>query len=110
MGVLTVIQCHIRHQRVQRNLIGNALKASAWIIGAATLLAAPIAAAVSQPAANDDSPIIHPLLAQAAPTVSEQLPNGVYLFGEQPLPDRGSADRDDPLSLLHRVRAGLLHP
>lgn len=89
MGVLTVIRGHIHHQRVQRKLfIKNTLKAGAWIIGTATLLAAPIAAAVSQPIADSASPLIHPLLAQAAPTVSEQLPNGVYLFGEKPLPDQ----------------------
>ena len=37
---------------------------------------------------KSDAAVIHPLLAQSAPTVSNSLANGIYLFGEQPLPDQ----------------------
>ena len=89
MQVLSVIQRHIHHQHNQRR-VKSALHTGALLMGAATLLAAQVAQArmVIQPVTEADAAVVHPLLAQTAPAVSEHLSNGVYLFGEQPLPDQ----------------------
>ena len=89
MQVSSVIQRHIRQQHNQKHL-KSALHMGALLMGAATLLATHAAQArmIIQPSAETDAAVIHPLLAQAAPAVSERLSNGVYLFGEQPLPNQ----------------------
>ncbi|MBE9069205.1 hypothetical protein IQ260_21400 [Leptolyngbya cf. ectocarpi LEGE 11479] len=87
MGVLAVIQRHFCHHNIQQQTISNVLRTGAWLMGTATLLTAQTASAFPQPS-TADAPLIHPLLAQTAPAVSESLTNGVYLFGEQPLPDQ----------------------
>ncbi|EKV01475.1 hypothetical protein Lepto7375DRAFT_3646 [Leptolyngbya sp. PCC 7375] len=90
MQVLTVIQRHIRQQRIQKQICGHTLRTGALLVGTATLLAAHAANArmSMQPSLEVDTEVIHPLLAQAAPSVSTPLSNGIYLFGEQPLPDQ----------------------
>ncbi|MEM7066830.1 MAG: hypothetical protein AAF572_27160 [Cyanobacteria bacterium P01_B01_bin.77] len=88
MGVLAIIQRHICHHNIQQQAISNVLRTAALLIGTATFFTAQTAGAFPQPSTADDAPLIHPLLAQAVPAVSENLTNGVYLFGEQPLPDQ----------------------
>lgn len=84
MEVLAGIQRHIH----QHSFIRNILRSGALLIGTATLLATQTARAIPQPSLESETTVIHPLLAQAAPPVSEQLTNGIYLFGEKPLPDQ----------------------
>lgn len=88
MGVLAVIQHYICHQRTQLRLMSHVLRAGALLMGTATLLTAQTAGAFPQPSLPSDTPLIHPLLAQTDPGASELLSNGVYLFGEKPLPDQ----------------------
>ena len=89
MQVLAVIQRHIRQQYVQAQA-SYLLYVGALAIGAATLLVTHTAQArmTMSSSAENNAVVIHPLLAQAAPAVSEHLSNGVYLFGEKPLPDQ----------------------
>ncbi|MGD1858198.1 MAG: hypothetical protein ACFB2W_28510 [Leptolyngbyaceae cyanobacterium] len=87
MQVLAVIQ-HLIHQRRPQNTVRSILRSGALLLGTATLLATPIARAVPQPSIESEAPVIHPLLAQTSSTATERLANGVYLFGEKPLPDQ----------------------
>lgn len=89
MQVLAVIQRHIRQQHEQRP-VSHVLHTGALAISAAILLVTHAAQArmVIQSSPQTDVAVIHPLLAQTAPAVSEHLSNGVYLFGEKPLPDQ----------------------
>ncbi|NEQ50384.1 MAG: hypothetical protein F6K11_09665 [Leptolyngbya sp. SIO3F4] len=83
MQGLAGIQRHI-----QNNFIQNILRSGALLIGTATILAAQAVQATPLLSAESEPVIIHPLLAQSAPPVSDRLANGVYLFGEKPLPDQ----------------------
>ncbi|MEM1252040.1 MAG: hypothetical protein AAGI69_06370 [Cyanobacteria bacterium P01_H01_bin.21] len=87
MQVLSVIQRHIQQQHNQKP-VKSALHTGALLMGTATLLAAQAAQArmVIQPSTETDAAVIHPLLAQAA--VAEHLSDGIYLFGEEPLPEQ----------------------
>ncbi|MEO0353126.1 MAG: hypothetical protein AAF282_24065 [Cyanobacteria bacterium P01_A01_bin.15] len=89
MEVPAVIQRHI-HQQVSQKCLGErVIKTGALLLGAVTLLAAQaVQASIGTQRASSDAVTVHPLLAQSAPAVSEQLANGVYLFGEKPLPDQ----------------------
>ena len=86
MQVLEVIQRYSR-QQLSQTAIKHFLCLGTLVVGAATFLAAPAHARI-QTALKSDAAVIHPLLAQSAPTVSNSLANGIYLFGEQPLPDQ----------------------
>lgn len=86
MQVLAVIQRHIRQKCHQSQVVKHILRSGALLMGTATLLTAQTARAVPV-SVESDTAIIRPLLAQA-PTVSERLTDGVYLFGEKPLPDQ----------------------
>ncbi len=86
MQVLAGIQRHIRQQ--QSHVVHRILRSGALLVGTATLLMAQAARAMPEASVESDIAIIHPLLAQAAPTTSEYLTDGVYLFGEKPLPDQ----------------------
>ncbi|MEM8614495.1 MAG: hypothetical protein AAGF93_20965 [Cyanobacteria bacterium P01_H01_bin.105] len=91
MQVFAIIQRHIHHQRIQTKMIESTLRAGALLTGAVMLLATHAAHArmVMQSSSEADTAVIHPLLAQAAPSVPATLSNdGIYLFGEQPLPDQ----------------------
>ena len=91
MQVLAVVQRHIHQQRVQKKVIGSILRSGALLMGVTTLLAAHTAHArmLMSPASEAGTALIHPLLAQAVPTVSAPpSDDGIYLFGEQPLPDQ----------------------
>ena len=87
MQVLAVIQRHI-HQQYVKTQASYLLHMGALVIGAATLLVTHTAQAGMTISSSADAVVIHPLLAQTAPAVSEHLSNGVYLFGEKPLPDQ----------------------
>ena len=85
MQSLASIQRHI--QPVKSFL--SVLHSSALLIGIATLLAAQTAWAVPKASVEaQEAPVIQPLLAETVPVASERLANGVYLFGEKPLPDQ----------------------
>lgn len=88
MQVLAVIQRHIQ----PNYSIQGILHSGALVLGAATLLAAQTAGAVPQPSSEEEptavQPLIQPLLAQTSNDGSERLSNGIYLFGEKPLPDQ----------------------
>ncbi|ESA35348.1 hypothetical protein N836_11620 [Leptolyngbya sp. Heron Island J] len=89
MQVLAVIQRHIRQQYMQTQ-VSDLLHMGALAMGAATLLVTHTAQArmAISSSAENNAVVIHPLLAQTAPVVSDHLSNGIYLFGEKPLPDQ----------------------
>ncbi|MEM7795146.1 MAG: hypothetical protein AAF579_11945 [Cyanobacteria bacterium P01_C01_bin.118] len=84
MQSLTGIQRYIHPVKSIRSV----LHSSALLIGFATLLAAQTARAVPHASVEADAPVIQPLLAETVHVASERLTNGVYLFGEKPLPDQ----------------------
>lgn len=90
MQVFAVVQRHIHQQDFLSNVLGYALRTGALLIGTATLLAAQTAQARMASQSFLEKPetaIIQPLLAQVD-AVSTSIDNGIYLFGEQPLPDQ----------------------
>ena len=87
MQVSAVIQRHIHQQRSQKRLIDLALGVAALLMGTTTLLV-PHSAEARPATSTSDAAVIQPLLAQSDPVVSERLANGIYLFGEKPLPDQ----------------------
>ncbi len=87
MQALSIIQRYIRQQKGPKTVISHILRSGALFLGTATLLAAPAHARI-QSALQSDTPLVQPLLTQTAPTIAGSLANGIYLFGEQPLPDQ----------------------
>ncbi len=90
MQVLAVIQHYIYRQRIQTQVSKHVLRVGALLMGAVTLLAANTASArmILQSSLEPETAVIHPLLAQAEPPVAVPVNNGIYLFGEKPLPDQ----------------------
>ena len=93
MQGFTVIQRHVRQQRIHAKQLSSILRAGALLLGTATLLVAQVAQVAQARIVNElsseaDIAVIHPLLAQAAPSVSAPLSDGIYLFGEEPLPEQ----------------------
>lgn len=84
MKSLAGIQHHIHPVKSIRSI----LHSGAWLIGLTTLLAAQTARAVPPVSLETETPVIQPLLAETVPVESDRLTNGVYLFGEKPLPDQ----------------------
>ncbi|MEA5465090.1 hypothetical protein [Leptothoe sp. PORK10 BA2] len=87
MQFLSVIQRYIRQQQGQKTVTNHTLHSGALLLGTVTLLAAPAQARI-QTSLQSDTAIVQPLLTQTAPTIAGSLANGIYLFGEQPLPDQ----------------------
>lgn len=86
MQGLAVIQRHIHQQH--SHLSKYVLRTGALLIGGMTLLANHTAQARMLMHQESDTAVIRPLLAQTSSSVSGNLSNGVYLFGEKPLPDQ----------------------
>ncbi len=82
MGVLGIIHDYVVRQHRSYRLPKRLIHTAALLVGTTTLLSAQIARA--EPVA----PAIQPLLAQTEPVAQERLENGIYLFGEKPLPDQ----------------------
>lgn len=82
MQISAVIQC----QRSQQQVIKNSLRLGAFLLGVTTLLATYTARAQSSP--KSDIAIIRPLLTQTTRTAATRVTDGIYLFGEKPLPDQ----------------------
>lgn len=90
MQISAVIQRYSHHQPIQAKASRYLLRALALLMGTTTLLAAHTADArvMFQSAGESDAAPIRPLLAQVTPSVDMPINNGVYLFGERPLPDQ----------------------
>ncbi len=90
MQVFAVIQHYVHHHRMQKQVSQLVLRTGALLMGTATLLAANAANArmILQPALESETSVIQPLLAQTTASVAAPINNGIYLFGEKPLPDQ----------------------
>ncbi|MBT9310804.1 hypothetical protein [Leptothoe kymatousa] len=88
MGVLGIVENRIGHQRTAQKLIDCISKVGALCLGATTLLITQAAVAETIGATATGPLAIQPLLAQTNSTAQGQLTNGIYLFGEKPLPDQ----------------------
>ncbi|MEM6253410.1 MAG: hypothetical protein AAF821_10855 [Cyanobacteria bacterium P01_D01_bin.156] len=88
MGVLSVIRNYKAGQHVPQRLIQYAGHTAALLIGTVTLLNAQLAGAEPVTSGVANVAAIQPLLAQTASVTSNALVDGIYLFGEKPLPDQ----------------------
>ena len=88
MEVLGIIQKCIGRQLTLQRFINQTVNTAALLLGTTTLLSAQLVVAEPVSSIDMDTPAIQPLLAQAGVSDSSQLANGIYLFGEKPLPEQ----------------------
>lgn len=88
MGVLDIIQDYSVRQRKSSGLLGRMVNVMALSVGITTLLSAQLAGAEPIASVGNETAAIQPLLAQTESAATDRLDNGIYLFGEKPLPDQ----------------------